>query len=614
MVKIPFSLPVSRVACINNNRNVIMCFESIFYPLFNETNIVQIHQLNIPIFPFLIFPLVWNIWLVLLDHQSKIYQIEVNWERQYQHESLVLKFVALLKEREVNRKRQKFEAWNTEIFGPSLEQTLVSSLPNEKVTSRLKPLLECTLKHPRNRMANLLDSVREYAEHEEITPKQVAALLLMMVSNDEKDYTVSNICKEIVANGIFGSTKRELKTSSCSFLLDFLSLGRGKYAEFRRFMKLENVTMTSYTKLTLFHSQVNLLNELKFVTSSLNQPIGITIPYRDILATTVHQLIEFDESLQNASYPINVTVVDGLDGSGSHRIYNQLQDHPDISTKSFLLFCFRIVYIKDSAKKIIWKNPVPNSPFAVRPLSLFAVPENENNVRFLMDRINVETEYIQANGFQLPQGKCDVRIERAMFDTKMAGILDGAGGAACHLCTATREQWTDKHLIQHGFPINRSIQQAREIFLEVDEDEFLSRPPSTRFNITHQPISAIDILPASPLHGYIRIFSWLMNLSYHIQAGATKWSPTSPVIESRNYSFATSCRKKQGLKSIFRIHRVGHQPLEMLQDSAFPKNVRNQTAISDGSWPCCQVIAEIRSQPSTLILVWFLEYSTVTSW
>ena len=34
-----------------------------------------------------------------------------------------------------------------------------------------------------------------------------------------------------------------------------------------------------------------------------------------------------------------------------------------------------------------------------------------------MDRINVETEYIQANGFQLPQGKCDVRIERAMFDT-----------------------------------------------------------------------------------------------------------------------------------------------------------------------------------------------------
>ena len=59
----------------------------------------------------------------------------------------------------------------------------------------------------------------------------------------------------------------------------------------------------------------------------------------------------------------------------------------------------------------------------------------------------------------------------------MAGILDGAGGAACHLCTATKAQLKDKHLIQHGFPINRSIQLAREFFLEVDEDESLARPP-----------------------------------------------------------------------------------------------------------------------------------------
>ena len=146
-------------------------------------------------------------------------------------------------------------------------------------------------------------------------------------------------------------------------------------------MKLENVTLTSYT-LTLFRSQVNLLNELKFVTSSLNHPLGVTILYRDILVTNVHQLIDFDESLQNASYPITITVVDGLDGSGSHRIYNQLQDHPDISNRTFLLFCFRIVYFRDPANKIIWKNPVPNSPFAVRPSSLFAVRKMSTTYAF----------------------------------------------------------------------------------------------------------------------------------------------------------------------------------------------------------------------------------------
>ena len=30
---------------------------------------------------------------------------------------------------------------------------------------------------------------------------------LMMVSNDAKDYTVSNICKEVVATGTFGPSK-----------------------------------------------------------------------------------------------------------------------------------------------------------------------------------------------------------------------------------------------------------------------------------------------------------------------------------------------------------------------------------------------------------------------
>ena len=62
---------------------------------------------------------------------------------------------------------------------------------------------------------------------------------------------------------------------------------------------------------------------------------------------------------------------------------------------------------------------------------------------------------------------------------------------------------------------------------------FYQRPPSSKFKITHQPISAFDILPASPLHGYIRIFTIL-------------------------------------------------SPLEMWLDRAFNKNVRNQTAISDG--------------------------------
>ena len=89
----------------------------------------------------------------------------------------------------------------------------------------------------------------------------------------------------------------------------------------------------------------------------MNHPIGITIPHRDILPTTVHQLVEFDEL-------INIMIVNGLDGSGYHKLYNQLQEQPDISTKTFP-FDFRIISIKDMANEVIWKNPAPNSPFVV---------------------------------------------------------------------------------------------------------------------------------------------------------------------------------------------------------------------------------------------------------
>ena len=164
----------------------------------------------------------------------------------------------------------------------------------------------------------------------------------------------------------------------------------------------------------------------------------------------------------------------------------------------------------------------------------------------------------------------------------MAGILDGAGGAACHLCTATREQLTSKYLVQHGFPINRSVQLAREIFLEVDEDEFLARPSSIRFNITHKPISSIDILPASPLHGYIRIFSWLMNLAYHIQARVRKWSPTSAKIESSKKIVRDFLHQKTGIRIDFPNTQGEPQPLEMWQGNAFLQSVMTQIAISDG--------------------------------
>ena len=126
---------------------------------------------------------------------------------------------------------------------------------------------------------------------------------------------------------------------------------------------------------------------------------------------------------------------------------------------------------------------------------------------FLFDlMINPETSLIEQSGISLHNRNAEVTIIRSHFDTKMAKILSGAGGASCQLCTATFAEIHDIGFVKYGFPINRKIQHARTLFEEVNED-FFSLPTNKRFNLTHKPISEIDIISASPLHAYLGTFS-----------------------------------------------------------------------------------------------------------
>ena len=45
---------------------------------------------------------------------------------------------------------------------------------------------------------------------------------------------------------------------------------------------------------------------------------------------------------------------------------------PDIGSKNFILFAFKLLAIHDSAKKLIWDNEMPNSQFQIRPVTLLA--------------------------------------------------------------------------------------------------------------------------------------------------------------------------------------------------------------------------------------------------
>ena len=52
-----------------------------------------------------------------------------------------------------------------------------------------------------------------------------------------------------------------------------------------------------------------------------------------------------------ANFPLTVAITDGMDGSGCHRVYNQVQGFLDISTKTYILFGFKILWIQDAEQK-----------------------------------------------------------------------------------------------------------------------------------------------------------------------------------------------------------------------------------------------------------------------
>ena len=142
--------------------------------------------------------------------------------------------------------------------------------------------------------------------------------------------------------------------------------------------------------------------------------------------------------------------------------------------------------------------------------------------------INPKTSTLEGSGLDISGGHVNDRIIRSLFDSKMSATLSDGGGASCQLCTANHTQLKNLDLIRNGFPINRFIDAAKELFNDVSSHEqFLKLDSRSRYGLTHPPISDKDILPASPLHSYLCVFRWLMLVIYHLDAGTTKWSPTS---------------------------------------------------------------------------------------
>ena len=107
----------------------------------------------------------------------------------------------------------------------------------------------------------------------------------------------------------------------------------------------------------------------------------------------------------------------------------------------------------------------------------------------------------------------------------------------------------DREFIVQGFPINRKISDAIQLFGDLEDiDAFFSLPSNQRFNLTHEPLSTINILPVSLLHSYTCIFRWFNLLVYHLSCKKFTWSLSTREIKDSMIHVRTIIENVTGLR------------------------------------------------------------------
>ena len=175
----------------------------------------------------------------------------------------------------------------------------------------------------------------------------------MLCSQAEYDFDNVKFCKEIIAKGSFGPVCNKLTFDKAAFLMDSLEIGKKKYIDLRRLL-LSDVLIPGYNRLATHRSQICLTNDI-FPVDREHQ-VGIGVSYNKLLTHTVNRTL--NASGNEIAGNLNIRISDGLDDSGCHRVYQQAT-HPDISTKSFILFGFRVISISDIENKLILKTLYP---------------------------------------------------------------------------------------------------------------------------------------------------------------------------------------------------------------------------------------------------------------
>ena len=210
----------------------------------------------------------------------------------------------------------------------------------------------------------------------------------------------------------------------------------------------------------------DLRSEQKEITPTVyhqQEPnIGVKYDYVEALKITFSRTLETIEELPPTGSTLKIRIKDGVDGSGSHSIYHQVNN---ANTHNMIMYMFCLLDIVNTqTSSVIFSEKVSNSPHSMRPIFITMGKETLSNLANVKEAFNI---------------------------TRSA--------------ENTMSVWNN--LVDE----NQVIRKRRAEY-------------NVRGGLTQEPIIQDDLTFISPLHCKLRCFGHILLLIYHLKSETFVWT------------------------------------------------------------------------------------------
>ena len=232
-----------------------------------------------------------------------------------------------------------------------------SSTPPSQPTSAKKSLGDLSRDYLRQKLRPIRISIEEFAEKENISYEQLLGLLLSY----SRIQNLSEIGTQVWNKSISTAPSKVPVPTTLAIYNDCM-LGRKTYTNMRKMLRATNCNAYAAWHI-IREEQRKITPTIKILPEPHN---GVYFTLTDAVAMTAQRILQ----LNNVDIPngdLKMEIKFGFDGSGSHAIYNQINN---ADTNNIIMTMFCALKLITNQNTVIYEQPLPNFALSQRILCI----------------------------------------------------------------------------------------------------------------------------------------------------------------------------------------------------------------------------------------------------